>query len=89
MSIEYKSDGGPDQIEDSIKNLWQKKSQEQGDLIDRKTGLFIDELNRKFPPAVLQRVRLYHFLLGSTTDSTHSPELDLPEGLIQKFIEGL
>ena len=50
---------------------------------------FNDELLKVYTRAELQKSRLYHALIGSTTDEISSPLVDLPNGEIEKFIMSL
>ena len=55
----------------------------------RRVEEFIDSINRKFPYEQRTGCALVHLLIGSTTDRTNSPNVDLPGNIIQKFIEEL
>lgn len=47
---------------------------------------FGEELLREIPRETLSKFRLWHVLIGSTVSPKDAPELDLPDGRIERFI---
>ncbi len=51
---------------------------------------FVDEMEVKYGRVELERCKLFHAITGSSTpEEKHVPNIDLPEGEIEKFIMSL
>lgn len=47
---------------------------------------YVERLTEQYGRAALERTKLFHMLIGSSYNEAQSPELDLPNGELEAFI---